>query len=63
MTVLHNLAFSSPLSRLCLYMDNDLAAVSCDDFALRVIDIETVKVVREFSGHSHFITDFVIYFS
>lgn len=41
------------------HIDNDLLAVVCDDLGIRVIDIETKKIVREFWGHRNRITDFV----
>lgn len=41
------------------HIDNDLLAVVCDDLGIRVIDLETKKIVREFWGHRNRITDFV----
>jgi WD40 repeat protein len=39
--------------------NSDLLAVACDDLGIRVIDIETQRVVREFWGHRNRITDMV----
>lgn len=44
------------------HIDNDLLAVVCDDLGIRVIDLETKKIVREFWGHRNRITDFVSIF-
>ena len=42
-------------------MQNGLAALSCDDLSIRVVDSETPggRIVRELWGHSNRITDFV----
>jgi U3 small nucleolar RNA-associated protein 21 len=37
---------------------NELAAFSCDDLCIRIVDIETRKVVREFWGCTGQINDF-----
>lgn len=39
--------------------NSDLLAVACDDLGIRVVDIETQRVVREFWGHRNRITDMV----
>lgn len=38
------------------HQESDLLALSCDDFSIRVLDIETRKVVRELWGHSNRVT-------
>ncbi|BFZ63815.1 rRNA-processing protein utp21 [Saitoella coloradoensis] len=40
-----------------LQRSSDLLALACDDLSLRIIDIETRKVVRELWGHTNRITD------
>lgn len=57
--VLHTIAMESPIVGMQFHRDNNLMAVACDDLGIRVIDIETQKVVREFWGHRNRITDFV----
>ncbi|EQC27067.1 hypothetical protein SDRG_15077 [Saprolegnia diclina VS20] len=47
----------SPITHLALHKDNNLIVAACDDFVLRVIDIQTRKLVRRFHGHTHWITD------
>jgi U3 small nucleolar RNA-associated protein 21 len=41
------------------HRDNDLLAVVCDDLGIRVVDLETKKIIREFWGHRNRITDLV----
>ncbi|KAK0228621.1 Utp21 specific WD40 associated putative domain-containing protein [Armillaria fumosa] len=41
---------SSPIVSLSLHRDNGLLAVICDDMIVRILDIETKKVVRELGG-------------
>lgn len=57
--VLHTITMESPIVGMQFHRDNNLMAVACDDLGIRVIDIETQKVVREFWGHRNRITDFV----
>lgn len=49
----------SPAVSIRYHMDNDLLAVVCDDLGIRVVDLETKRVIREFWGHRNRITDFV----
>lgn len=44
---------------LTLHRDNGLLAVVCDDMVIRVIDIETRRIVREFGGFRSRILDIV----
>lgn len=41
------------------HQPSDLIALSCDDSSIRVIDIETKKLVRELFGCKGAVTDFV----
>ncbi|KAF8921083.1 Utp21 specific WD40 associated putative domain-containing protein [Mucidula mucida] len=40
----------SPITSLVLHRDNGLLALICDDMIVRIIDIETKRVVRELGG-------------
>lgn len=44
---------------MLFHCNNDLLAITSDDLCIRVIDIETRKVVREFWGHRNRISDLV----
>lgn len=57
--VVHTIDLESPIVSIRYHTENDLLAVVCDDLGIRVIDLETKKVVREFWGHRNRITDFV----
>ncbi|KAL4210717.1 hypothetical protein CU097_012847 [Rhizopus azygosporus] len=57
--VIHTIDLESPVVAIRYHMDNDLLAVACDDLGIRVVDLETHKVIREFWGHRNRITDFV----
>ena len=46
-----------PAQNMTLQLENDLLALSGDDLSIRVIDIDTAKVVRVFNGHNGRITD------
>lgn len=39
--------------------ESNLLAVACDDLGIRIVDVETQRVVREFWGHRNRITDMV----
>ena len=41
------------------HQSSDLVAISCDDSTIRVVDVETKKLVREFHGSEGKIIDFV----
>ncbi|RGB38492.1 Utp21 specific WD40 associated putative domain-containing protein [Rhizophagus diaphanus] len=55
--VLHTIKIMSPISAMLFHCNNDLLAIISDDLCIRVIDIETRKVVREFWGHRNRISD------
>jgi U3 small nucleolar RNA-associated protein 21 len=52
-----SLRLPSTASSLVLSRESGLAAVACDDFTVRVLDISTRRQVRTFSGHTNRITD------
>ena len=49
----------SAVDKICFNAGNDLLAVACDDMCIRLLDVDTRTLVREFYGHSHRITDMV----
>ncbi|RIB16195.1 Utp21 specific WD40 associated putative domain-containing protein [Gigaspora rosea] len=49
----------SPISALRFHTENDLLAIVSDDLCIRIIDIETNKIIREFWGHKNRITDLI----
>ncbi|KAJ3122567.1 hypothetical protein HK098_002746 [Nowakowskiella sp. JEL0407] len=55
--VMHTTKIGSPVVSILLHQDSDLLATVSDDLCIRVIDIESKKVVREFWGHQGRITD------
>ncbi|KAL5511171.1 UTP21 [Sanghuangporus vaninii] len=48
--LLHTLVMPCTCSSLLLQRDSSLLAVICDDLVVRLVDIETRRIVREFSG-------------
>lgn len=58
--LLHEINWESftAITRAKLHRHSDLLAVSCDDLCIRIIDIETRKVVRELWGAAGRISDF-----
>ena len=44
---------------IMLHIDNGLLAVICDDLAVRIVDIETRRVVRELTGFRSRVLDVV----
>ncbi|ORY08146.1 Utp21-domain-containing protein [Basidiobolus meristosporus CBS 931.73] len=56
-TVLHTIDLEAPITSVVLHHDSDLVGVVCDDLSIRVVDVDTQKIVREFWGHRNRITD------
>lgn len=56
-TLLGSVALGSSANNLAIVKESGLIAVACDDLVVRVIDIESRRVVRRFAGHRHAITD------
>ncbi|KAI9136584.1 Utp21 specific WD40 associated putative domain-containing protein, partial [Paraphysoderma sedebokerense] len=54
---IHTFSFPTAITHLIHHSDNELVAVVGDDLCLRVLDVETRRVVREFWGHRNRITD------
>ena len=55
--LLTKLVLGTDLNCVRLNRDSGLMAVAMEDFTIRVIDIDTRVVVRQFPGHDGFITD------
>lgn len=56
------LPLDSSVTALELHRDSGLLAVTCDDLAIRLVDIETRRVVRELRGFKGRILDVVRHF-
>ena len=57
--LLHTLVLPSSCSSITLQRDSGLLAVICDDLTVRLVDIETYRIVREMSGFSGNVLDMV----
>ncbi|KAG4304068.1 hypothetical protein PORY_002591 [Pneumocystis oryctolagi] len=57
--LVYTLNIGSPITLMTYQKSSDLLAIVSDDLCIRVIDIETTKVVRELWGHTNRITDLV----
>lgn len=55
--LLKQLITSARISRIMLHRDSKMLAVVQEDFTIAVIDLDTLKTVRAFSGHTNTITD------
>ncbi|KAG9293369.1 hypothetical protein G9A89_007615 [Geosiphon pyriformis] len=56
-TLTNTIIIASPITNLQLKTDSNLLAIVSDDLCIRVIDVETYKIIREFWGHRNRITD------
>jgi len=59
MKLLSTLTLTASITSIHLQRDNSLLAAVCDDLVVRVIDIETKRVVRELAGARGQILDLV----
>lgn len=59
MKLLSTLTLSASVTSILLQRDNSLLAAVCDDLVVRVVDIETKRVVRELAGARGQILDLV----
>lgn len=55
----YTLIIPSAIVSILLQRDSDLLAVVCDDMVVRVIDIETRRIVRELGGFRGRVLDIV----
>ena len=53
------LIISAAVVTIALQRDSGLLAVTCDDLVVRLVDIETHRIVREFGGFSGRVLDLV----
>jgi U3 small nucleolar RNA-associated protein 21 len=56
--LIYTMSFSSPITLVSIHKPSELLAIACDDLSIKVVDMDTRKVVREFVGHTNRITDF-----
>lgn len=54
--LLDSLDFASPISHLCISHSSGLLAVVCDDLSISVVDTDSKRTVRKFTGHLNRIT-------
>jgi WD40 repeat protein len=59
MKLISTLTVNGSVTAILLQRDNGLLAVTCDDLVLRIVDIETRRIVRELSGPRGRILDVV----
>ena len=55
----YTLVLPSSAPSILLHRDNGLLAIICDDMAVRIVDIETRRIVRELNGFRSRILDIV----
>ena len=55
----HVLIIPATVVSIALQRDSGLLAVTCDDLVVRLVDIETRRIVREFGGFSGRVLDLV----
>jgi U3 small nucleolar RNA-associated protein 21 len=55
--LLHSFDVGAPVNQIVLNRDNNLLAATADDLKLRLFDLSSRRLVREFDGHSNRITD------
>ena len=58
-TLEHTLVLPSTAVSITLHRDSGLLAVICDDLVVRVVDIETRRIVRELGGFRGRVLDVV----
>ena len=55
--LVHSIKLPASISRMEFHNESRLVALVCDDLVVRVVDVDSARLVREFSGHAHRITD------
>ncbi|KAG8505660.1 WD repeat-containing protein 36, partial [Galemys pyrenaicus] len=55
--LIHSVSLNSSPNMMLLHRDSGILGIALDDFSICVLDIETRKIVREFSGHHGQIND------
>ena len=56
-TLLQTISFPASITHLKLHDDSRLLAIVSDDLLIKVVDIDSSRIVREFKGHNNRITD------
>ncbi|KAJ2780940.1 rRNA-processing protein utp21 [Coemansia interrupta] len=56
-TQVHCVQLQATPSRTVMHGEGGLVACACDDATVRVVDVESFRVVRKFAGHRNRITD------
>lgn len=59
MKLVESMTMSAGITSILLQRDNGLLAVVCDDLIVRIVDIETRRMVRELGGFKGRILDLV----
>lgn len=57
----YTLVLPSTVPSILLHRDNGLLGIICDDMVVRIVDIETRRVVRELTGFQSRVLDIVSY--
>lgn len=55
--ITHRKRFDCIIAMIKLHRESGLLAVALDDFTVKIVDIDTKKIVREFPAHRNAITD------
>jgi U3 small nucleolar RNA-associated protein 21 len=55
----YTLVLPSSAPSILLHRDNGLLAIICDDMVVRIVDIETRRIVRELTGFQSRVLDIV----
>ncbi|KAJ3049083.1 hypothetical protein HK097_009887 [Rhizophlyctis rosea] len=55
--LLHSITLPAAASHLILHRESGLLAIAADDLCIRVVDVDTKRIVREFWGHRNRLTD------
>ncbi|RUS31073.1 Utp21 specific WD40 associated putative domain-containing protein [Jimgerdemannia flammicorona] len=55
--LIHSIQLPSSVTSIIFQHESDLLGVASDDLCIRIIDVETQKIVREFWGHMNRVTD------
>jgi hypothetical protein len=55
----HTLVIPATVVSITLQRNSGLLAVTCDDLVVRIVDIETRRIVREFGGFGGRVLDLV----
>ena len=54
--IVYTTRFPAAISKLVVHAESDLMAIVCDDHVIRIMDMDTQQLVRQFDSHTHAIT-------